>query len=472
MRLVELLKTDIFADVAFISYLVGSREWLEAARRQAMIYNEIGDIGFRTDAFRSYRESVKQHVVEKLRPMFRRSPRYLESFVEKYGDSKARRAWSTIVTLLASQQLLERAGARPGELLPEEYAKLEYVAPLLNDLIEEKMRSSAGAPVVARRVFERLGEDRASMLAPLLWWLNMVMESEALEGILKFHYIVSKKPLMGELARFIETVEGCLSEIEGHKADPAYMEYEVLKSLMSRCVELRGQYINKLQLALLFVKLWRRSVRRPEEWRWFLKDDVLTYTLAIYLAELQALLGLGGRIKLNILSFLAPEALGEREGVSKMSKKSIYGGSASALLALILMSPIFMQYAIEARSEVAVTPADIIVALLRIMKYRGETEVFPVHMRDVVDEILKFWEERDLARRLKLYVRDEISPDVLYSKKSLTISLSLVINASAGQLHIFTAKKPELLLPPRMIGFDSLYVASGRFSSILRSVWA
>jgi hypothetical protein len=467
LRLVELLKTDIFADVAFISYLVGSREWLEAAKRQAMIYNEIGDIGFRTDAFRSYRESVKQHVVEKLRPMFRRSPRYLESSVEKYGDSKARRAWSTIVTLLASQQLLERAGARPGELLPEEYAKLEYVAPLLNDLIEEKMKRSA--PKAAKEVFERLGEDRALMLAPLLWWLNMVMESEALEGILKFHYIVSKKPLMGELARFIETAEGYLSEIEGHKADPAYMEYEVLKSLMSRCVELRGQYINKVQLALLFVKLWRRSVRRPEEWRWFLKDDVLTYALAIYLAELQALLGLGGRIKLNILSLLAPEALGEGEGVSR---KSIYGGSASALLALILMSPIFMQYAIEARSEVAVTPADIIVALLRIMKYRGGTESFLVHMRDVVDEILRFWEEKDLARRLKLYVKDEISLDALYSKRSHTLSLSLVINASAGQLHVFTAKKPELLLPPRMIGFDSLYVTSGRFSSILRSIWA
>jgi hypothetical protein len=467
MRLVELLKTDIFADVAFISYLIGSREWLEAAKRQAMIYNEIGDIGFRTDAFRSYRESVKQYVVGKLRPMFRRSPRYLESFVEKYGDSKARRAWSTIVTLLASQQLLERAGAQPGELLPEEYAKLEYVAPLLNDLIEEKIRSSAGAPAVARRVFERLGEDRATMLAPLLWWLNMVMESEALEGILKFHYIVSKKPLIRDLARFVEVVEGCLSEIEGHRADPAYMEYEMLKSLMSRCVELRGQYINKLQLALLFVKLWRRSVRRPEEWRWFLKDDVLTYALAIYLAELQTLLGLGGRTQLNILSLLAPEVLGEGEG---RSRRSIYGNPASALLALVLMSPIFMQYAIEARGEVAVTPADIVVALLRIMKYRSETESFLVHMRDVADEILKFWEEKDLARRLKLYVRDGISPDIIYSKRSLTISLSLVINASAGQLHIFTTKKPELLLPPRMIGFDSLYVASERFLSILRSI--
>jgi hypothetical protein len=469
LRLVELLRTDIFADVTFISYLIGSREWLEAARRQAMIYNEIGDIGVHTDAFRTYRESVKQYVVEKLRPMFRRSPRYLESFVKRYGDDKARRAWSTIVTLLASQQLLERAGAQPGELLPEEYAKLEYVVPLLNDLIEEKTRSSVGAPVAARRVFERLGEDRVSMLAPLLWWLNMIMESEVLEGILKFHYIVSKKPLMRDLTRFVETVEGCLSEIENHRADLTYMEYEVLKSLMSRCVELRGQYINKLQLALLFVKLWRRSVRRPEEWRWFLKDDVLTYALAIYLAELQTLLGLGGRIKLDIASLLAPEALSGREGESR---RSIYGSPASVLLVLILMSPIFMQYAIEARSEVAVVPADIIVALLRIMKYRGETESFLVHMRDIVDEILKFWEEKDLTRRLKLYVRDEISPNALYSKRSLTVSLSLVINASAGQLHIFTTKKPELLLPPRMIGFDSLYVTSGRFSSILRSIWA
>jgi len=202
LRLVELLRTDIFADVAFISYLVGNREWLEATRRQAMIYIEIGDIGEYTDAFRSYKESVKQYVVEKLRPMFRRSPKYLEDFVRREGDKKAEGAWFTIVTLLASQQLLERAGAKPGELLPEEYARLEYVAPLLNDLIDEKTKSSASAPVAAKRVLKRLSEDHVLVLAPLLWWLNMVMESSALEGILKFHYIVSKKPLMGERAKF------------------------------------------------------------------------------------------------------------------------------------------------------------------------------------------------------------------------------------------------------------------------------
>jgi hypothetical protein len=122
--------------------------------------------------------------------------------------------------------------------------------------------------------------------------------------------------------------------------------------------------------------------------------------------------------------------------------------------------------------EVAVTPADMIVALLRIIKRRGEEEGFLVHMHDVVDEILKFWEGQGLTRRLKLYIRDEISPDALYNKRSLTVSLSLVINASAGRLRIFTTKRPDLLLPPRMIGFDSIYVESGRFSSILRSIFS
>ncbi len=247
----------------------------------------------------------------------------------------------------------------------------------------------------------------------------MVMESEALEDVLKFHY-------MGKPARPVEAVEGCL----------------------------------------LFVKLWRRSVGRPEEWHTFLKDDVLTYALATYLAELQVLLELGGRMKLNVLSLLVPETLGE-------SKRIIYGSSALALLMLIPMSPIFMQYAIEARNEAIVTPADIIVALLRIIKRRDEEKSFLVHMHDVVDEILKFWEGQDLARRLKLYVRDEISPDAIYGKRSLTVSLSLVINTRAGRLHIFTRWKPELLLPPRMIGFDSLGITSPEhFSSILRRIFS
>jgi hypothetical protein len=88
-----------------------------------MVYNEIGDIGFRTDTFRSYRESVERYVVEKLRPVFK--PEYPKWFVEKYGDDKARRAWSTVVTLLAFHrlELLKEAGARPREFLPEEYDK-------------------------------------------------------------------------------------------------------------------------------------------------------------------------------------------------------------------------------------------------------------------------------------------------------------------------------------------------------------
>jgi len=92
-------------------------------------------------------------------------------------------------------------------------------------------------------------------------------------------------------------------------------------------------------------------------------------------------------------------------------------------------------------------------------------------MHTVAEEIAKFWDEKGLSQRLKQYVRDEISPEALFHKNTLTISLSLIINAGVSGVHIFTSRKPELLLPPRMTGFDSLYVRSEQFLSTLKSIW-
>jgi hypothetical protein len=451
-RLVESIKNDPFIDAAFIGYLIGREEWLDVVQRQARVYSEIGDIGEGTATFRMYKEEVKKYIVSKFGHVYERG---LEKQMEKIGEEKARRAWRAAITLLLSKQLMDRAGVGLGKLLPAEYARLETIVPVLNALVDEKTRKKGlSAPTAVRNVLKKLRDEQVASLAPILWWTNLVMESEVFEGLLKFHYIVASSP---HIAEFVKSAEDCLAGVDGHVSDYNYMEYEVLKGLLSRCTELRGQYINKLQNAVIFAKLWRNSVNNPQAWSWFLKNEVLTYTLSVYLTEIQSLLGLEKR-RLNISALLAP-------------KSGVYGGPASALSALILMSPIFMQYVIEARREVAVTPADIVTALLRIARSHGPAEDFSVEMREVAEEIVKFWDEKDISRRLKLYVKDDISPDSIYSKEALTTSLSLLINAGVGGISITTNKKPELRLPPRMLGFDSLYVRSEQFLTVLRTIW-
>jgi hypothetical protein len=451
-RLVESIRNDPFIDAAFIGYLIGREEWLDVMQRQARVYGEIGDIGEGTVTFRTYKEEVKKYIIAKFGRVYERG---LENQIEKIGEEKARRAWRAAITLLLSKQLMDRAGVGLGKLLPAEYARLESIAPILNALVDEKTRKKGlSAPTAVRNVLKRLGGEQVANSAPILWWTNLVMESEVFEGLLKFHYIVASSP---HIAEFVKSAEDYLARVDGHASDYNYMEYEVLKGLLSRCTELRGQYINKLQNAIIFVKLWRNSVKNPQAWSWFLKNEVLTYTLSVYLTEIQSLLGLG-KLRLNISALLAP-------------KSGVYGGPASALSALILMSPIFMQYAIEARREVAVTPADIVVALLRIIRSHGRAEDFSVDMREVAEEIVKFWDEKDISRRLKLYAKDDISPDSVYSKEALTTSLSLLINAGVSGISITTNRKPELRLPPRMLGFDSLYVRSEQFLTVLRTIW-
>jgi hypothetical protein len=451
-RLVESIRNDPFIDAAFIGYLIGREEWPDVVQRQARVYGEIGDIGEGTVTFRTYKEEVKKYIIAKFGRVYERG---LENQIEKIGEEKARRAWRAAITLLLSKQLMDRAGVGLGKLLPAEYARLESIAPILNALVDEKTRKKGlSAPTAVRNVLKRLSGEQVANLAPILWWTNLVMESEVFEGLLKFHYIVASSP---HIAEFVKSAEDYLAGVDGHASDYNYMEYEVLKGLLSRCTELRGQYINKLQNAIIFVKLWRNSVKNPQAWSWFLKNEVLTYTLSVYLTEIQSLLGLE-KLRLNISALLAP-------------KSGVYGGPASALSTLILMSPIFMQYAIEARREVAVTPADIVTALLRIIRSHGHAEDFSVDMREVAEEIVKFWDEKDISRRLKLYVKDDISPDSIYSKEALTTSLSLLINAGVSGISITTNRKPELRLPPRMLGFDSLYVRSEQFLTVLRTIW-
>jgi len=451
----EYIITDPFIDAAFVKYLISSQDRLEVLKRQARVYSETGDIGEGLTTFHIYKNEVKSYIINKFKSIY--NERMLEKEISKIGDEKAKRAWRVVITLLASQQLMSRAGAGAGEFLPKEYGRLENLASILDTLIEEKTRQrGVGAPNVVKNVIKKYGRELVPELAPLLWWINLVMESEVFEGILKYHFLVLKKSQALEFAKIAE-VE--LSEIEGHKADLEYMEQEMLKGLLSRCAELRGQYINKLQTAILFIKLWRRRIKNPEGWEWFLKNEILTYALSVYLTELQSYLGFEKR-KLNISTLLSP-------------KSGIYAGPSSALSSLILLSPIFMQYVIEASNKVIITPADIIVAVLRIAKSSMKAEDYVIGVRNIVEEILKFWHESNILQRLKLYTQSEMDPKAIISEleNRFVTSLALIINTGIRGIIITTRERPEFHLPPRMDGFDSLYIRTEQLLPILNGVW-
>jgi hypothetical protein len=453
-RLVEYVVTDPFVDLAFVHLLLSNESWLQVVVRQAEVYSSTGDIGEDTATFRTYRSQARQYVIKLLQPSpaYRAVGNYLS---EEVADAKASRAWRALITLSASLKLMEKAGVGLGELLPKGCGRFEELLPVVDGMIKSKIsKRGAEATGVVKNVLKSLSTEQFISTVPALWWINLVMESEVFEAIFKYHFLASKRELV---AGFVKTAEDALSEVKGHSPDISYMEYEVLKALLSRCAELRGQYINKLQNAIAFVKIGRKSVRNPTGWDWFLRDEVLTYAMTAYMVELQELLGLREK-ELALSTLLSP-------------RKGIYGGAASVLATLILMSPIFAQYSLEARGEVVVTPADIVISVLRVAKSRGRTGDFIVGVLEVAEEVVRFWGERDLLRRLKLYSQDKITPEALCGKSSFTTSLALLVNTGVGGIHITTERKPELRLPPRMTGFDSLYVRAEQLTAIAQRIW-
>ena len=95
---------------------------------------------------------------------------------------------------------------------------------------------------------------------------------------------------------------------------------------------------------------------------------------------------------------------------------------------------------------------------------------FVVGVQEVSDEIAGFWREADLFGRVQSYSGGS-TPNDLYRLRSFTNSLALLINLGVDGIHISTMEKPVLKLPPRMIGYDSIFVRSRRFIPILSSVF-
>jgi len=455
-RLVEHIRNDPFIDMAFVHPLISRSDWLRVLERQAEVFISIGDMGEGTATYRRYKSEVRSLVVSMFKRVYKKTiERQLK---EHLVEDKARRAWKALVTLFASRLLMERIGLGLGELLPEKYADLASISRVVAKIIEVKTQGTGiSGTTTVKRALKELGieEKKLCDIAPFLWWINLVMEAEVFEAVFKFHYLVYSK--MREIRSFAEEAESSLLIFRDHEPDYDYAEYEVLKALLSRCAELRGQYINKLQNAILFVKYLRQSVDEPERWEWFVHDEILTYIASVYMVEMQRLSDVE-KILLDVSSIIG-------------SRRGSYAGVASALASLISLSPIFMQYAVEAQRAAVVTPADIVVSVLRLISKQHRLNDFAVSVQDVAEEIVRFWKESDILRRLQIYSQDEVGLDTLCRSRSFTISLALLINAGVDGIHVSTMRKPILKLPPRMIGYDSLFIRPRHLLPIIKKVW-
>ncbi|MGC8988241.1 hypothetical protein [Infirmifilum sp.] len=465
----EYIETDPFIDLAFVQPLISNDEWYRVIERQATIYTSTGDLGENTATYSMYKLETPRRVISEFKNVYKHIDRGSMGLSEALAEDKMNRAWRALIALLALRHLIvERAGLEMRELLPEVYTDLRALAGTINALIKAKTgkegAQSSSSPTLVKKV---LGKSKEEVLetAPLVWWINLVMESKVFEAIFKFHYLVRTKKEI--LEKLVDETEQTLSEIEGHEPDHEYTKFEIFKALLSRCVELRGQYINKLQNAILFVKTFRVKVKNTQEWRWFIDGDVLTYVASVYISEAQKLVS-SKRVNFGIPLLIAP-------------RSGAYAGAASALAALILLSPVLMQYSIEARETVAVTPADVLVALLRLAKKRdkgGDMEDFSVDIDELAGEILQFWKDTGIYERIKRYTeygefKGPISPEESLKSpyKSISTSLALLIHTKVEGVHVVASKRTAAKLPPTMEEYDTIYVRPRYLNAVVRRVW-
>jgi len=392
------VKHDLFVDISFVSCLMSEKEWLEVLRSQAKVFRDIGDLGEYLSTYFVYRVRVKSYVVEKFREIYDE-----KMFEEKITDEKIRRAWRTLLMYFVIQDFV-RYLKTWGDPLPFGAIEPEDVKPILDELVEERVkRREKRADKIIREVFERNGFERSMRVAPFLWWINIMMESDVFDRLISCY-----------------------------------------KSLTS-C-----QSLKRLQSAMLLVKLWRRDVEK--KWEDFLNKDIMTYLLATYVSEIQRLAETEKTV--SVLDFMLP-------------RKWMDGWVAQRLSKIIFISPMLTQYFLDVHRRIFVSPADVVIALARIAKSRGKKSfIVGVHdltdetiKHNLTDEIIKFWSEKDILRRLKHYLGRDITRETLIEEGSLVDSIAINIEAGMKWFMRNTLYKlPDFRLPPRMLGFDSLYV--------------
>ncbi|MEM4412136.1 MAG: hypothetical protein QXT93_11350 [Thermofilum sp.] len=453
-RLVEHIVTDSVVDLAFVATLLKNPGRLGVIEKQAEAFIETGDLGYDALAFKRYEKEALAEVVSMLRSIYGTSS--LKT-LKREAESKAKRAWTALVLFRALTRLLgaiyPEAEDLPSEkkLIPRVLEDPEKMLKAISVIIETKVAEGKKATTMAiKRAMKRIedmGLDPRDF-SVFLWWINIIMEAEVIDAVADYKYIV----YVDRKHKLVENFMWNLSSAtEGRlKAPPdKWLEFELRKALLSWTAGLKGQYINKLQNAILFIKLWRKS-EKPEKlqsWSWFLPGEPLMYSLAVYLVEPQLLLDMRMPIKLPL----------ERLMTAKDPRELSF-------LTLLMFSPIIHLHGVET-GEPKVTPMDVVVSLLRISRRAREER--PVGLAELTEELKKFYEDTGLADNMRARLR-QLDLDKLAWSESLNWAIaSLVITGVPGIGTILT-KKEIFKLPPRKIPYDAVYLKPRELSEFVR----
>ncbi|MEM0460310.1 MAG: hypothetical protein QXG48_03550 [Thermofilaceae archaeon] len=452
-RLVEHIETDSFVDLAFIMSLLKEPARLDVIEKQARMFVEAGDLGYDTLTFKRYSREAGAEVASMLGGIYGGTSRRT---LERKAEDKTKRAWTAIVLFRALTRLLGSVYPEdvPPEkrLIPRAVEDPEKLLKVASVIIESKVakRGTAGTNAIKLSMerLENLGFDPVRDFGVFLWWINIVMEASVIDAVVNYQYVVyldRKHKLVEKLMKNLATVtEGRLL-----KKPDDWLELEIRKGLLSWCASLRGQYINKLQNAVLFIKLWRKSMKpaRLQSWSWFLHSDPLTYSLAVYLAEPQVLLDMKMPIKVPL------EKLMNTKDPRELS-----------FLTLLMFSSVIHQHGVEV-GEPKVTPMDVVIALLRVSKKVQEERA--VKLTELAEELKKFYEDSGLADNLRAYL-EHVDLDELVWSESFNRATASLIGIGLPGVGVILTKKGIFQLPPRGIPYDAVYLKPLELSGFVR----
>ncbi|MEM0088031.1 MAG: hypothetical protein QXK85_03605 [Thermofilum sp.] len=452
-RLVEHIKTDSFVDLAFIMTLLKDPARLDVIEKQARMFIEVGDLGYDTLTFKRYSREAGAEVAGMLEGIYGETSRRT---LEREAGSKTKHAWTAIVLFRALTRLLSSVYPEdvPPEkrLIPRAVEDPEKLLKVASVIMESKVakRGTASTTAIKHSIerLKELGFDPVGDFGVFLWWINIVMEARVIDAVVNYQYVVylDRKHKLVE-----ESMKNLAVATEGRllKEPDDWLELEIRKGLLSWCANLRGQYINKLQNAILFIKLWRKSVKpaRLQSWSWFLYSDPLTYSLAVYLAEPQVLLDVKMPIKVPL------EKLMTTKDPRELS-----------FLTLLMFSPVIHQHGVEV-GEPKVTPMDVVIALLRASKKVQEERA--MELSELAEELKKFYEDSGLADNLRTYL-GHVDLDRLVWSESFNRAMASLIGIGLPGVGVILTKKRIFQLPPRGMPYDAVYIKPLELSEFVR----
>lgn len=466
-RLLHYLNTNLMLDLEVINQICSDPRTLRVIYNQADAFIKRGDRGFDTLTFRDFEQRLRANIVEKF------GKRYSSLDKEFKAEEKAKRAWLAFLNWFVITRLIDAAEEYGKAFIPRRLLRPEGLdAPcrFISEVLEELEELIDRGPAEERQVFFRVlkgkieselkaalekGSDTALDIMPFLWWVNIVMEAEVIDGILAYHYLYYK--FFNEIEGLTRKIVNSLSNnlYTTYKPDVGWARENLLRGLISATTGLEGDFIGRLHNVIALLKLLRvkPKFRERYKWRWFLTGDPLTYTLSVYITFPQELVGIS-RIKLLTHILRLDEQFDKENHASSRN----WAPAASTLL---LLSPIFIQYRIERNETYMVTPADVIISLLVAERNWGRD----IHVKELAKAMLDFWEKRRVRKVLIPYIHMPETLEEIYTNEGFTASLALMRAARIGGVHVYRDKEGLFRVPFRRSSFDRLVIDSEIFES-------